>query len=251
MVVLIIICYLISIFVISQSITNIEFDEYGNKYIRVRLESNASEQYKVSFNDDEIDGDNDNENEYIYIIGSSENINYKLININSNITIEYKIDDRGRLYYLLQSNLYKTGDSFKLIVSNFDNSPRSIWIRFNKNVIAKKGKIYSDTILMRKKRRYGIKINENDLPVLIKLIPNQNYQKMDLDLYGFTEKRFTTYFYPNRAERNHINNYMEQLIISQIDSYFVNDIFYFFEVYGSTDSEYNEMNYRFQIITNC
>jgi len=226
---------------ISKSITNVQFDEYGNKYIRARLTSNESKEYSISLDDAD--------NQYLYIVGSST-INYQLINLGTNTTVSNAIDNRRRPYYLLEEPYVSGCDEYKLIITNYDSTTRSVWVRFNKGLRASPNKKYQDSIQIRKKRRYGIKLTISDLPVLVKLIPNQNYEKMDLDLYGYTERSFTSYFFPNRAERNHINNYPEQLLINEMDSYFINDIYYFFEVYGSTDSEYQNMDYSLEIITN-
>ena len=65
-----------------------------------------------------------------------------------------------------------------------------------------------------------------------------------------TEHEFTSYFYPNAAERNHVDNTAEQLVVSDGDSYFEDGEFYFFEVYGSTDSAFSEMEYTLSVETN-
>ena len=65
-----------------------------------------------------------------------------------------------------------------------------------------------------------------------------------------TEHEFTSYFFPNVAERNHVDNTVEQLVVNGGDSYFVDGEFYFFEVYGSTDSAFSTMEYTLSVETN-
>lgn len=56
--------------------------------------------------------------------------------------------------------------------------------------------------------------------------------------------------FPNRANRNHINNVAEQLLISAADAYFESGAFLFFEVYGSTDSALEAMDYTLSVTRN-
>jgi len=175
---------------------------------------------------------------------------YQLLNALTNDTIASELDSNQRPYYLLQSGQYGRNCQFLLIVSNADTSSgstRRIPLRANRNSIVEPSKIYQDVIRKRKKRRYGIKITQRDLPVLVRLIPNQNYEKMDVDLYAYTEQRFTSYYFPNRAERNHVNNYMEQLLITAEDAYFIDNVWHFFEVYGSNDSEQDVLDYQLEV----
>ena len=67
-----------------------------------------------------------------------------------------------------------------------DLLPVAFWIRFNRNVVARPFHSYSDTVDMRKRRRYGLQITSADLPVLVQLTPDQKHRRMDLDLYGYT-----------------------------------------------------------------
>eukprot|EP01084_Bolivina_argentea_P071236 129541_1 len=232
---------------LSISLDIIDFDAYGNKYFRVRLGSNDYRKYQMSLNRDE----------YIYMLGASS-INHQLIHVNTNITFDYKLDDRSRPYYLLEpsntENICDTYDNndctFNLIVTNTQATSRSVSLRFNKNVVAQSGKVYSNKVKLRKRRRYGMMLQQSQLPILVTLIPNQKYKKMDIDLYAYSEKSFTSYYFPNRAERNHIHNYQEQLIIVSADSYFHDQEWHFFEVYGSTDSDYEDMDYTVKVQKN-
>jgi len=120
----------------------------------------------------------------------------------------------------------------------------------NRNRVVDPAKTYADTIMIRKRRRYGLRVSKSDLPLLVQMAPNQKFREMDLDLYGYSEKQFTSYFYPNRANRNHINNVVEELLIAESDEYFDDGEFFFFEVYGSTDSSFEEMDYTLSVTRN-
>eukprot|EP00483_Globobulimina_turgida_P006598 UN06608 len=202
---------------ISASVDVVNFDDYGNKYYRIRLQSNDVRTYQIALNIDE----------YLYITGS-KTVSYELIHVNTNITIDNELDSRSTPYYLLQPTntqdlceiyTYDNNCTFNLIVNNTASSTRSISIRFNRNIVIKPNKVYSNGIKLRKRRRYGMRLENSQLPIEVRLTPNHNHKKMDIDLYAYSEKKFASYYFPNRAERNHINNYQEQLIIVSADSY--------------------------------
>jgi len=186
------------------------------------------------------------EEEYLYIEGSSS-LHFQLTHRATNSTIPPNEGALSRTYFLLHSN----SCSLELAATLKEQEPtQSVWIRFNRNVMAKPFHSYSDTITMRKRRRYGLRIMSSDLPVLVELTPNQKHRRMDLDLFGYTERDFSSYFFPNVAERNHVDNAVEQLVVSGGDSYFEDGQFYFFEVYGSTDSAFSTMEYTLSVETN-
>lgn len=229
----------------SQELVN--FDEYGNKYCRIRVESNSVRTYQMSIE----------AQEYIYILLSNE-VNYELIHVPTNFTFDQESDGRSRHYYLLQPQNTQqlcssdTNDdcTFKLIISNTGSVSEAISLRFNKNIVIEPEKVYKHHIKLRKRRRYAMQLHHSQLPIAVTLTPNQRYNKMDIDLYAYTQNDFTSYYFPNRLERNHINNYREQLVIVSADSYYRDEQWHFFEIYGSTDSEVNDMDYEFEVLTN-
>ena len=73
-----------------------------------------------------------------------------------------------------------------LRVCNAQSSSKSIWVRFNRNIVIEASQTYADSIMMRKRRRYGMRVSSADLPLLVQMTPNQEYREMDLDLYGYS-----------------------------------------------------------------
>jgi hypothetical protein len=107
---------------------------------------------------------------------------------------------------------------------------------------------YHDTLQIHAKQRYALKLESNMLPVLIKVLPDQKYKDMDLDLYGYTQQSSTSYFYPNDQERNHHDSVQENIIINSAKSYYYNDVWYFFDVYASPDSSHTINYYTISVI---
>jgi len=247
--------YIIASFVIItvplNAVTNIQFDEYGNKYIRTTMSSGSERTFTVDVQKDE----------YLYVQGSSS-LHLQLLHESNatSTTFESETDALGQDYYLLDApdtqrvcefDDPSTECTFQLIAS-LDGGRQSdtVWIRLNRNVELRPWNKYSNDIPMRKRRRYGLRITSSDLPVLVEMQPNKYHRRMDLDLYGYTEHEFTTYFFPNRNERNHIDNTAERILVTARDTYFEDGEFYFFEVYGSTDSSFTDMNYSLMVKTN-
>jgi len=255
----------------SSTMTTVDFDEYGIKYMRFTLSGDSERIFVVDMD----------EEEYLYIDGSDAlDLELMLVDVDSNpnITMESKQDALSNIYYLIHrgntpslsysktsidndidsvfnGDDLRTRSTFHLTVSLKESiseqiHSESVWIRFNRNIVVRPFRSYSNTIKMRKRRRYGLEITSSDLPVFVEMTPNQNHKRMDLDLYGYTEHDFGSYFFPNSKERNHIENTAESVVIQKEDSYFEDGDFYFFEVFGSTDSAFSDMSYSLRVETN-
>ena len=182
----------------TSSVTNVEFDEFGNKYIRSTMTPESARTFTIDVHEDE----------YLYI-HSSSTLHLNLTDISSNSSIESKVDSLSQRYFLLhpgnrhslcdynepQCTVYLTAtlkndndeddDEHREAVAA-QTQPVPVWIRFNRNIVARPFHSYSNTIQMRKRRRYGLEITSDDLPVLVQMTPNQDQRKMDIDLYGYT-----------------------------------------------------------------